>query len=33
MKSTPAWLISGQLITAFRPASDFERLARNAAEG
>ena len=33
MKSTPAWLISGQMITAFRPASDFERLARNAAEG
>ncbi|MGA2181544.1 MAG: DsbA family protein [Bryobacteraceae bacterium] len=32
VQRTPAWLISRQLISALRPASDFERMARLAAE-
>jgi len=32
VSGTPAWLISGNLITAFRPPSDFKRMARLAAE-
>jgi 2-hydroxychromene-2-carboxylate isomerase len=31
VRRTPAWLISGQLISALRPASDFERMAKLAA--